>query len=229
MKRILVILLLALILIPGVNAESVTTEYYDHKSEFAKLSYKLEPNQTNQFTINTFSFGMLNFVHEPGATINVTSLMLSQITIESTMILESPTWSESQKTTDYWLLEQDGSLLFKGVAQANMTYIRGIYSDWSDQDYILRATNTNNVTLVTCMLLEFTFFYSYTITRQVDLPQLPGLSIFDPLTSAVIIGFFIFIAGACFGVLAKQQYDTLEDKPIKKPTDDETKIQVGGT
>lgn len=203
MKRILVILLLALILIPGVNAESVTTEYYDNKSEFAKISYKLEPNQTAQFTINTFLFGMLHFQHEQGATINVTSLKLSQITIESPMILESPNWGHSSKTTDYWLLKQDGSLIFKGIAQANMTYSRWQYEDWDDQDYILRATNTNNVTLVTCMLLEFTFFYSYTITRQIENDP---LSLF-PDNFVVLIAVLCFIGGAVFGVLAKQEYD----------------------
>ncbi len=202
MKRIVLLVIIALVILPRANAEHMTTEYNDHRSEFVHIAYKLESNTTKDFTIDTFHFGFLMFHYEPNETIIVTSIILKSITIDH-LILESPTWCESARTTEYRLAEENGSFVLKGTAQTNSTYMRIMYDDWNGTDYIIRATNNDDIALVTVLSFEFKFSFTYTITRQV----IEDSSILDPIEVMILVGIACGIVGASFGFVYRPIFD----------------------
>lgn len=204
MKRILIAMITVLFLIPGANAENVTTIYYDTYQDHASLSYKLDSNKTGRYTIPSEHLAHLTFSLKMDESLNVTSFKLNRISIECLSVLEYPDWNESSRTTMFELFDHD-HLLISGIFSTNITFERYQLSDWGLQNYTLLALNLENVALVTCLLFTFSFQFTYEITRniettqdQIDLPSIIAL---------VAIG--SFVVGAVFATGYCRYYNSV--------------------
>jgi len=204
MKRIILLLITALILMPTTaNAELETNTYYDTYQDHVSLSYKLDSNKTGRYLLPSLIVH-LKFSFKMGETLNVTSFKLNCISIKCLSVLEAPDWNESSRTTMFELYDHD-QLLISGIFSTNITFERYQLSDWGLQNYTLLALNLENVTLVTCLLFTFSFQFTYEITRNIETTQDP----LDLLSIIVLVAIGSFIVGAVFATGYCRYYNSV--------------------
>ncbi len=213
MKRIIVILIFAMLLIPGVNAQeeyrqTETTVHYGSESVLLSYGYKLNPDEAMAFDLYPLSHLYLAFSINVNETVRVTDTRLSIIMISCPLILEPlvlevPDGNISDRSSYVALCLSDGSTIFDYNMKYLYSYSYSNYDIWVEESFILYVANHENVSLVTLLNLEFTYSFTYEVTRFVELNQSESAMI-SILSIAAII---FLILGVSVGMWYRPYWD----------------------
>lgn len=212
MKRIIVILIFALLLIPGVNAQELddrqteTTTKYGSESVFLNYGYVLNPNDSVAFDLYPLSYLHLAFSINVDETVRVTATRLSKIMITCPLVLEMPDGNISDRSSYVALCASDGSTIFDSYMKNDCSYSYSNYDIRIEDSLILYVANHENVSLVTLLNLEFTYSFTYEITRYVE-PEI-SIQAVQSLVVGIVIGTFLF--GVIAGYWGRIQYEKSE-------------------
>lgn len=199
MKQILVIIIVALILIPGVNAEddpeirqTETTVHYGSKSVFLNYGYILAPGESAAFDLYPQRYLFLQFNVEENTTIAVTEIELTRVEISCPLVIDS-NGSISNLSSYVAFCLSDGSVIFDYNMKNLYSYSYSNYDIWIEETFILYVANHENISLVTLLNLEFTYAFTYEVTRYID-PEPNQLEIM-----IICISLFCFALGIGIG------------------------------
>lgn len=211
MKRIIVIIIFAMLLIPGVNAQELddrqteTTTKYGLKTETVGYGYNLDPQEDQFFELDS-RFNYLSFCYTIDANLEsivVYDIFLTRIIMSCLFLMDADNLTESTLSTYAAVTYKNGTVFFDGNPRINHTTQFLTYNLMESENYGLFVKNLQNVSLITCIMLEFHYQFKYDVTRYVELDQSESI-IISILSIAVI--FFLFL-GVSVGMWYRPYWD----------------------